>query len=597
MVEVEEISIVEELDQFGVQADDEVVSRMKELCIVYRQNAEEIVSQWIAYSSTKGFEFEPSISLLDQFEQDELNKIKTPSSSQKSNKKARTPVTPLRKAHMTVNIIFYALASAKSAVLCFIAVIWNLICHISEEKIKRKTITPDNAKSITSLQISPLSSKNFTPPSKYCSRSMSRDVIISYRSDEYITWKTNNDHIYNVNYYDTESALTTKYPFMFEKLRDCAYFLNERIQNLACFYQNRHKIEEWSSMQSLVQEEVDIVGSIYCDGEGKLNSSSLLLQGSWELTSGLPVQLDVSCLSQFSFFPGQVIIYIIFIFVKQEEPLPFSSSPPSVLIAKKSLQIVVAAGPFTATTNEGALSYQPLSDVLNYVKEYKPHICILVGPFVDSKHEIIERGNFSITFEEIFNQQIEIMLESIKGINTKIVLIPSLRDIHHYAVYPTPPFNIKYKSEQLICMPDPCVMNIDGIVIGITSTDVLFHIGREEVTFPSTMSDRLGRLCRHILNQQSFYPLYPSNEVNISYEHLELYAKLTVSPHILILPSDLRHFIKDVNGCCCINPERLTKGLVGGTFARIQVMPIGEEEYESTNGSLISKIIAEIVKI
>ncbi|XP_067130565.1 DNA polymerase alpha subunit B isoform X2 [Centruroides vittatus] len=540
MVEVEEISIVEELDQFGVQANDEVVSRMKELCIVYHQNAEEIVSQWIAFSSTKGFEFEPSISLLDQFEQDELNKIKTPSSSQKSNKKARTPVTPLRKTKNSDYDDF----------------IENYATPVLVEKIKRKAITPDSAKSITSLQISPLSSKNFTPPSKYCSRSMSRDVIISYRSDENITWKTNDDHIYNVNYYDTESVLTTKYPFMFEKLRDCAYFLNERIQNLACFYQNRHKIEEWSSMQSLVQEEVDIVGSIYCDGEGKLNSSSLLLQGSWELTSGLPVQLDVSCLSQFSFFPGQIIAAkginvqgykekkCIVKHLYEEEPLPFSSSPPSILIAKRSLQIVVAAGPFTATTNEGALSYQPLSDVLNYVKEYKPHICILVGPFVDSKHEIIERGNFSITFEEIFNQQIEIMLESIKGINTKIVLIPSLRDIHHYAVYPTPPFNIKYKSEQLICMPDPCVMNIDGIVIGITSTDVLFHIGREEVTFPSTMSDRLGRLCRHILNQQSFYPLYPSNEVNISYEHLELYAKLTVSPHILILPSDLRHFIK-----------------------------------------------------
>lgn len=316
----------------------------------------------------------------------------------------------------------------------------------------------------------------------------------------------------------------------------------------------------------------------------------------------MSVQLDVSCLSQYSFFPGQVIAAksinsqgnkCILKRLYEESMLPFSSISPSISADEGVLQIVVAAGPFTTAD---ALSYEPLSDILSYVREHKPHICILIGPFVDSKHEIIERENLSETFEEIFYRQIEIMLNSIKGITTKIILIPSLRDIHHYFIYPIPPFNLKTKpkSEQLICMPDPCIMNVDGVVIGVTSTDILFHIGKEEVTFPPTMSDRLGRLCRHILNQHSFYPLYPPNEVNISYEHLELYTKLPITPHILILPSDLRNFIKDINGCCCINPERVTKGLVGGNFARIQVKSVNKDEYK---GSLISNITAEIVKI
>ena len=43
----------------------------------------------------------------------------------------------------------------------------------------------------------------------------------------------------------------------------------------------------------------------------------------------------------------------------------------------------------------------------------------------------------------------------------------------------------------------------------------------------------------------SYYPLYPSSEdVNIDYELFEQYAKLPVTPHVLIIPSELRYFIK-----------------------------------------------------
>ena len=31
-------------------------------------------------------------------------------------------------------------------------------------------------------------------------------------------------------------------------------------------------------------------------------------------------------------------------------------------------------------------------------------------------------------------------------------------------------------------MPDPCTLKINNIVFGLTSTDVLFHLGAEEIS-------------------------------------------------------------------------------------------------------------------
>ena len=54
------------------------------------------------------------------------------------------------------------------------------------------------------------------------------------------------------------------------------------------------------------QEPVAVVGRVCCDGNGRLNANSLLLEGSIETSSGRQVPLDVSNLPQFSLFPGQV---------------------------------------------------------------------------------------------------------------------------------------------------------------------------------------------------------------------------------------------------------------------------------------------------
>lgn len=58
----------------------------------------------------------------------------------------------------------------------------------------------------------------------------------------------------------------------------------------------------------LFQSPVVTCGRICCDGEGRLNSSSVLLEGCTDLNKGATVSLNLSKLQSYSIFPGQVII-------------------------------------------------------------------------------------------------------------------------------------------------------------------------------------------------------------------------------------------------------------------------------------------------
>lgn len=57
----------------------------------------------------------------------------------------------------------------------------------------------------------------------------------------------------------------------------------------------------------------------------------------------------------------------------------------------------------------------------------------------------------------------------------------------------------------------------------------------------------MSRLCSHILTQRSYYPLYPPDiTINLDYGY---YQNITLpyTPDILIVPSDLQHFVKVVS--------------------------------------------------
>lgn len=145
------------------------------------------------------------------------------------------------------------------------------------------------------------------------------------------------------------------------------------------------------------------------------------------------------------------------------------------------MNIVVAAGPFTLQNN---LLYEPLEDLLKYVIENKPNLLILLGPFLEQNHDCILNGNAVEYFGTHFENLIENIMDRLKEVaNLEVVIISSCKDVHHDVVYPTPPYNILMKYPNLKLMPDPCMLNINGIIIGTTSADILFHLGKYEMGY------------------------------------------------------------------------------------------------------------------
>lgn len=36
--------------------------------------------------------------------------------------------------------------------------------------------------------------------------------------------------------------------------------------------------------------------------------------------------------------------------------------------------------------------------------------------------------------------------------------------------------------QRVLLVPEPCTLDIDGVIFGLTSTDLLFHMGAEEIS-------------------------------------------------------------------------------------------------------------------
>ncbi|XP_046401984.1 DNA polymerase alpha subunit B isoform X2 [Ischnura elegans] len=466
------------------------------------------------------------------------------------------------------------------------------------------------------------------PSAAYSGRSNAGNVVCSHNVSDVAAWEWDDGptsfqpHVGSLQGQQLGSA---KLSYMCDFVGEVAELLESHLREMEKWLNQGGGLEPW------VPEPLDVprsssqnyLGRICSDG--RLNAESILLEGSVDSSvSGKPIRLDVSGMSSaedggqrepFAVFPGQVVVvngqnnkgqrlFAQKIHSKASAPLP--SKMPSLSKETGPLHVVVGAGPFTQLDT---LSYEPLQDLMALVRKIRPHVLILIGPFLDFTHAHISGDGgcqLAETFETYFDRMVDEMMGQLQGMNTQVVLVSSARDVHAHPVYPTPAYAFlpggraaQYMSSdgtkrpRLILAPDPCLLDVSGVVIGVTATDILMHLGREEMAGTGHKIDRLGRLARHLIHQRNYYPLYPpALGVNLDMKLWSQMCTMPVTPHILILPSDLRGFIKDVDDCIVMNPERLTKGVVGGSFAKFEVRPL-----EISEPSLLSNVKAQIVKI
>ena len=217
------------------------------------------------------------------------------------------------------------------------------------------------------------------------------------------------------------------------------------------------------------QDNVWVCGRICCEAaEGRINKSSIVLEGSRRDSAGRRVHLELQDIPFYSLFPGQIVMVegvnssgrkMIAKRIIEGLPLPLPKSAAKELLkyhhdtlyqGGKPLSVITAAGPFTTSDN---LDYAPLEDLLIKIIKQKPDVLILTGPFVDITHPILATGDAAVkrvdddgnetehlaSYEMVFAEKI--MRDGLGAlfnseeeygtIPTQIILVPSLLDAHH----------------------------------------------------------------------------------------------------------------------------------------------------------------------
>ncbi|XP_022887623.1 DNA polymerase alpha subunit B [Olea europaea var. sylvestris] len=396
--------------------------------------------------------------------------------------------------------------------------------------------------------------------------------------------------------------------FMYDRIEDKFNFLENCINNHATTFVSSGRYEEIMDPSIASQKSVFSVGMICCEEEGRLKEKPILLQSSVEHSGGQRVRLDLQKLNQFSIFPGQVVGIEghnpsghCLIASKIVDCVPLSVSlndnlPPgkkqamdkdlhSIVPSQESreLSLIVAAGPFTTTDN---LLFEPLSELLAYAQRKQPQLLVLLGPFIDSDHPEIKKGSVHLTFDEMFHLQILGKLQDYveyMGSTARVILMPSVRDANHDFVFPQPAFDIQPIdfNYQIHSVSNPGIFSANEVKVACCTVDILKQLSAEEISRNPRggSKQRMTNLANHILKQRSFYPLYPpAEEVPLDFSLAWEALHISSVPDILILPSDLAHFVKilSIEGeseepvkCICVNPGKLARGEGGGFFVEI----------------------------
>ena len=138
--------------------------------------------------------------------------------------------------------------------------------------------------------------------------------------------------------------------------------------------------------------------------------------------------------------------------------------------------------------------------------------------------------------------------------------------------------NSSGKDKRVHLLPNPCMFRFNEVLFGVCSNDTLFSLSADEAS--KNTGNRLARLAGHILQQQSFAPVFPFPTSGFHQADLRhsRHWQMDASPDILITPSKLQHMAKDVLGTLVVNPGSLAKGSNGGTFAEMSIHPLSEGE-------------------
>ncbi|KAI0826859.1 DNA polymerase alpha subunit B [Trametes gibbosa] len=422
---------------------------------------------------------------------------------------------------------------------------------------------------------------------------------------------------------DQSSRKKRSYRYMYEKVSERSEVLDDRIDHFGDIIKAHYDVEELGDPSAVTEEEVIVVGRIVHDAESssgavKLNEASLMLESSRMMGSGarLPLRFDADVKVRQSVrniggqgvFPGAIVALKGknggggSFSVTEILSLPPLGPPSEAHIKSETSEtqfsMYIACGPFSPDTS---LDYKPLQSLISKLTVAKPAVVLLLGPFIDSAHPAVKIGDVDLPPREMFEvelaDRLRTFLEASPG--SLVLLVPSTRDIlSDHAVFPQCELPRALCHDPRIHMlPNPARFTLNGVHVAVSSVDVLFHLRKEEFfkratevdplhsSASSNAPDAMANLCRHILQQRSFYPIFPvpldlSHDVNLDVTHSDMLyltpqdddddevvgeserddpSRARCAPDVLVVPSRLKHFSKVVDDTVAVNPSFLTK--------------------------------------
>ncbi|KAF5024877.1 hypothetical protein F66182_3035 [Fusarium sp. NRRL 66182] len=441
------------------------------------------------------------------------------------------------------------------------------------------------------------------------------------------------------------------------KLSEASEILDDRIDSFMALVQTHHKLDETEFGSAAAQStaEVVAVGRIASDSsEGKLNAASLVLETSRRTGMGLRVPLKMDSIPSWSFFPGQIVALrgtnasgseFVVKDVLEIPLLPSAASLPSALEAHRErfrggpdameedsepapLSILYASGPYTADDN---LDFEPLHALCSQAADTYADALVLTGPFLDVDHPLIATGDFDLpeeanfdpdtaTMSTIFKYLVSPAFNRLASSNPQItiILVPSVRDIlSKHVSWPQDSIPRKELSlpKAVRIVTNPMTLSINELVLGVSSQDILSQLRSEEVVSRAG-GDLMSRLCRYLVEQRHYFPLFPPTDrsrlpktgtedgvatgamLDVSY--LELGEMVNVRPDVMLVPSLLPPFAKVVESVLLINPGYLSKRRGAGTYARMTLYPPSVPDGSSdamTGHQIFDRARVEIVRI
>ncbi|KAL0131721.1 hypothetical protein PUN28_002935 [Cardiocondyla obscurior] len=571
---------------------DAVLDKCFEFCDSYNIDVEKLTELWLTFCVNNNTDIDPSVDTLLELERVILKKCyKLPNSATKSHVNQEQSTV---EKHFITNE-----ADETDDILSMYGCMEKESSKCVRKSSEVETIADTQASRATAVEFSSASHvENSTVPSQRNVITDKEKILLSI-GETVTSWKKTGDYDVEITKSD-EPHVPSDARYMYEVLSKQGSLLTFVCQSLG----NR-LFKAWSAATDNVTElryvkNVRSVNQTNFRTFGRINakkeaSNTVMLEGSMRrkgTSAADTISLDFRNMKQYSVFSGQIVaveainpvgdaLYVKEIFAKLYAPLA-----PAPRIESR-INIFVAAGPFTASNN---MHCQPLWDLMENVATNEPQVLILIGPFLEYTHSEIQNNTIKDTHQELFEKIITRIMKSTRQ-NTQVILVASNRDAHHEPIFPTPQYTVFNRKllqsySNLKLMPDPCILDIAGLKVGVTSVDVIKHIGKEEIS--NVSGDRLTRLADHVLAQTCFYPVYPSPEdLNVDTELWEKYTFFDQQPHVMILPSDMRSYCKVINECMVLNPERMHKNI----YARLSVKPVLGGKWSPNN------ISCEIIKV